>query len=277
MLQMNGLCKKTRMDFARPSLDFDGPCLDFGWPCQGDGLAIEGEWLRKATEVVGFVGLEGNGVFRTQTFKREGGGDEGRQKWSACVRLGSHICRKIKKSGFAEECSGKAPDPPWSKALWRKRVRKDEKDKRDGWDEMAGQGAPCAIRRKSRRKVAGMGQVESLCASLRIFAQLNAASRQKSFFSEERRARMGVCPAKTRCRSLWLALARVGSAFLCGHAAIAVQSPAGWPAGGRFDAGARRTAHEGVCAPRKHCGREGERRIASRILILVAKIRPLLA
>jgi len=94
MLRARGLCKKKRIDFALPSFDFAFTCFDFGWP--GYGLAIEGEWLRKATEVVGFVGLEGNGVFRTQRFGREGGGDEGGQKWSACVRLGSPFFRKIK-------------------------------------------------------------------------------------------------------------------------------------------------------------------------------------
>jgi hypothetical protein len=117
-----------RIDFARPSLDFDGPCLDFGWLCQGYGLVMEGEYqgiaaamayrewspqplpqglgARPADGTGGFVGLEGNGVFRVQLFEREGGGDEGGQKWSACVRLGPHIFRKIKKSGFADEGCG---------------------------------------------------------------------------------------------------------------------------------------------------------------------------
>ena len=65
-------------------------------------LSRKREWAgrggrpRKATELVGFVGLEGNVAFRTQRFEREGGGDEGGQKWVACVRLGSHKFRKMK-------------------------------------------------------------------------------------------------------------------------------------------------------------------------------------
>jgi hypothetical protein len=83
------------MDFALPFFDFAFTCFDSGWPCQGDDLAIEGEWLQKATEVVGFVGFGGNVIFETQMFEREGGGDEDRQKWSACVRLRPRNFRKI--------------------------------------------------------------------------------------------------------------------------------------------------------------------------------------
>ena len=60
------------------------------------GKDANGVWLRKATELVGFVGWESNVVFRTQLFEREGGGEEGGQKWSACVRLGPPFFRKIK-------------------------------------------------------------------------------------------------------------------------------------------------------------------------------------
>jgi hypothetical protein len=88
-----------------PSFDFACPCFDFGWPRYGS--AVEGEYqsiaaampyrgerLRFSAELVGFGR---NRVFRTQMFEREGGGGEGGQKWSACVRLGSRNFRKIKK------------------------------------------------------------------------------------------------------------------------------------------------------------------------------------
>ena len=57
-------------------------------------------WPGIASELVGLVGLERNGFFRTQMFEREWVGDEGGQKWSACVRLGSRKFRKIKNLVF---------------------------------------------------------------------------------------------------------------------------------------------------------------------------------
>ena len=72
MLQMNGLCKKTRIDFALPSFDFAFTCFDSGWP--GHGLAMEGGWQRKATEVAGFVGLEPLKKFWSHPVRPSGSG-----------------------------------------------------------------------------------------------------------------------------------------------------------------------------------------------------------
>jgi hypothetical protein len=68
-----------------------------GLPHRGAGACSnEGGWLRIASELVGLVGFEGNEIFKTQLFEREGGGGEGGQKWSASVRLGSGKFRKMK-------------------------------------------------------------------------------------------------------------------------------------------------------------------------------------
>ena len=78
---------------------------------RGGASSSEVGWVRIASELFGLVGFEGNGVFGTQLFGREWGGDEGGQKWSACVRLGSgKRCRiqdaRVRGEGWRMEDGG---------------------------------------------------------------------------------------------------------------------------------------------------------------------------
>ena len=81
-------------------------------------------------------------------------------------------------------------------------------------DKMADKGAPRASRRKNRRKVAGMGLVESLNAALRLLTSLGAGG---FFYCVERVACSGMGPEGVR----WLASARLRSDQLA-YARLAV-------------------------------------------------------
>jgi hypothetical protein len=92
-------------------------------------------------------------------FEREGGGDEGGQKWSACVRLGPHIFKKIKN------------------LVLPMRVMEMRQGEQDGWDGMgrmgaAGDGnAECGISKQKSSGNPGNGVGSHLLGLARIFGR----------------------------------------------------------------------------------------------------------
>jgi hypothetical protein len=194
----------------------------------------EGGWLRIASELAGLVGFERNGFFRTQMFEREGGGDEGGQKWSACVRLGSRKFRKIKN------------------LVLPMRVREMRQGEQDRWDEWDGwvavrrametRSADCGISKSEfegkRRKWGRLARVRSHLLGLarvgggkfreremsvrrggtprptRIWRGRSAECSLRS--AEFRRKNSGKMPEMGSAGSRLLAFARIGSRW-CGE------------------------------------------------------------